>query len=79
MTAAASPATTDPDTSPVSSWAAELAFAIDTAAAAGAVLMDRYERLERIDHKGARDVVTEADHQSEEPTTRPGRRTDACG
>lgn len=47
-------------------WAAELAFAVDTAARAGAVLMDRYERLERIDHKSARDVVTEADHLSEE-------------
>ena len=50
---------------PRSIWAAELAFAVDTAAAAGAVLMDRYERLERIDHKSARDVVTEADHLSE--------------
>ena len=28
--------------------------------------MDRYERLERIDYKSARDVVTEADHLSEE-------------
>jgi myo-inositol-1(or 4)-monophosphatase len=27
--------------------------------------MAHYERLERIDHKGARDVVTEADHLSE--------------
>ena len=27
--------------------------------------MDRYERLERIHHKSARDVVTEADHLSE--------------
>ena len=35
------------------------------ARAAGAVLMDRYERLERIDYKSARDVVTEADHLSE--------------
>jgi len=49
-----------------SAWVDELAFAIETAAAAGVVLMDRYERLERIDHKGARDVVTEADHLSEE-------------
>jgi myo-inositol-1(or 4)-monophosphatase len=49
-----------------SAWAAELAFASDTAEAAGRILMDRYERLERIDHKSARDVVTEADHQSEE-------------
>ena len=42
-----------------------LAFALDLAARAGAVLMDRYERLEQIDHKSARDVVTEADHLSE--------------
>jgi myo-inositol-1(or 4)-monophosphatase len=51
---------------PRSAWAAELAFAVETAAAAGAVLMDRYERLERIDYKSATDVVTEADHLSEE-------------
>jgi myo-inositol-1(or 4)-monophosphatase len=49
-----------------SAWVDELAFAVETAAAAGAILMDRYERLEQIDHKGARDVVTEADHLSEE-------------
>jgi myo-inositol-1(or 4)-monophosphatase len=45
---------------------AELAFAIGLAARAGDVLMDRYERLERIDYKSARDIVTEADHLSEE-------------
>jgi myo-inositol-1(or 4)-monophosphatase len=55
-----------PGSAPTSAWAPELAFAIQTAAAAGAVLMDRYERLERIDHKSARDIVTEADHLSEE-------------
>jgi myo-inositol-1(or 4)-monophosphatase len=44
---------------------AELAFALDLAEQAGAVLMDRYERLEQIDYKSARDVVTEADHLSE--------------
>ncbi len=49
-----------------SAWVAELAFAADTVLAAGAILMDRYERLERIDHKSATDVVTEADHLSEE-------------
>jgi myo-inositol-1(or 4)-monophosphatase len=43
----------------------DLTFAIALAARAGEVLMDRYERLERIDYKSARDVVTEADHQSE--------------
>lgn len=49
-----------------SAWADELAFAVATAAAAGVVLMDHYEQLERIDRKSARDVVTEADHLSEE-------------
>jgi len=39
-------------------FADELAFSIDLARQAGAVLMDRYERLERIDYKSARDVVT---------------------
>jgi len=46
-------------------YADELAFGLDLARRAGAVLMDRYERLERIDYKSARDVVTEADHLSE--------------
>ena len=44
----------------------DLAFAVALAAEAGRVVMERYERLERIRHKGARDVVTEADHLSEE-------------
>lgn len=48
-----------------SAWAAELAFAAEAARSAGAILMDRYERLERIDYKSATDVVTEADHLSE--------------
>ena len=43
----------------------DLAFAIALAARAGEVLMDHYERLEQIDYKSARDVVTEADHLSE--------------
>jgi myo-inositol-1(or 4)-monophosphatase len=46
-------------------YADELAFSLEVAERAGAVLMDRYERLERIDYKSARDVVTEADHLSE--------------
>ncbi|MFI5226794.1 MAG: inositol monophosphatase family protein [Candidatus Limnocylindrales bacterium] len=49
-----------------SAWAADRAFAIETAHRAGVVLLDRYERLERIHHKSAKDVVTEADHLSEE-------------
>jgi fructose-1,6-bisphosphatase/inositol monophosphatase family enzyme len=55
-------------TSPASApgrWAAELAFAVAEAEAAGRLLMDRYERLEQVDYKSARDVVTEADHLSE--------------
>ena len=48
-----------------SAWADDLAFAIDVGARAGAVLMDRYERLEAIHHKSAKDVVTEADTLSE--------------
>jgi myo-inositol-1(or 4)-monophosphatase len=44
----------------------DLEFVIALAARAGEILMDRYERLERIDYKSARDVVTEADHLSEE-------------
>ena len=43
----------------------DLDFALDIARQAGAVLMDHYERLEQIDYKSARDVVTEADHLSE--------------
>lgn len=43
----------------------DLAFSIALSARAGEILMDRYERLEHIDYKSARDVVTEADHQSE--------------
>ena len=46
-------------------FADELTFALAIARRAGDILMDRYERLEQIDYKSARDVVTEADHQSE--------------
>ena len=43
----------------------ELDFSLGIARKAGVVLMDHYERLEQIDYKSARDVVTEADHLSE--------------
>jgi myo-inositol-1(or 4)-monophosphatase len=46
-------------------FAPELRFAIAEAEKAGRLLMERYERLEHIDYKSARDVVTEADHLSE--------------
>ncbi len=43
----------------------ELTFSLSLAVRAGEVLMAHYERLEQIDYKSARDVVTEADHLSE--------------
>lgn len=43
----------------------ELAVATDAARQAGRLQMERYERLERIVHKGERDVVTEVDTLSE--------------
>lgn len=46
-------------------FAAELAFAAAVATRAGELQMERYERVERIDYKSARDVVTEVDHLSE--------------
>ncbi len=48
-----------------SRWADELAFATDVARQAGALLVDSYGRLERIDYKNKRDVVTNADYASE--------------
>ena len=48
-----------------SRWTDELAFATDIARRAGALLIDSYERLERIDYKSKRDVVTDADYASE--------------
>jgi len=44
----------------------DLALTIEIARAAGGLLMDRYERVERVDYKSARDIVTEVDHLSEE-------------
>ena len=48
-----------------SQWTDELGFAIDVARRAGDVLLSHYERLERIDYKSKRDVVTNADYASE--------------
>ncbi|HYL40961.1 MAG TPA: inositol monophosphatase family protein [Candidatus Binatus sp.] len=45
--------------------AVELAFALEVAARAGELQMDRYERVERVDLKSPKDVVTEVDHLSE--------------
>ncbi len=46
-------------------YADELAYAVTLADRAGAVLRAHYGRLERIEYKSARDVVTEADLRSE--------------
>jgi myo-inositol-1(or 4)-monophosphatase len=48
-----------------SRWADELSFAIDLSRGAGAILTRSYERIERIDYKSKRDVVTDADYASE--------------
>jgi myo-inositol-1(or 4)-monophosphatase len=47
------------------SSARDAAFARSIAEEAGRLLHDRYERVETIDHKSAKDVVTEVDHLSE--------------
>ena len=48
-----------------SRWRDELQFARELARGAGDVLLSHYERLERIDYKSKRDVVTNADYASE--------------
>jgi len=45
---------------------ADAAFAREIAVAAGRIQRDRYERVERIDHKSAKDVVTDVDHRCED-------------
>jgi myo-inositol-1(or 4)-monophosphatase len=44
---------------------ADLAFATALAERAGELLVERFEKVERIDYKSAKDVVTEVDHLSE--------------
>ena len=63
LEAAANP---DPGSGGASSLADDLALTLDVAAAAGRLLMERYERVQRVDYKSARDIVTEVDHLSEE-------------
>ena len=48
-----------------SARAADLAFATALAERAGVLLFDRFEKVEQIDYKSAKDVVTEVDHLSE--------------
>jgi myo-inositol-1(or 4)-monophosphatase len=45
--------------------ATDLAFATELAIRAGALLVSRFETVQRIDYKSAKDVVTEADHLAE--------------
>lgn len=60
---------------PAPDLAAELAVAIDAAREAARIQVDLYERLERIVKKSAKDVVTEADHLSEEAIIATVRRS----
>ena len=48
-----------------SAFGRELQLAIELAHRAGAIQMEHYERLERVEAKGPRDVVTEVDHLCE--------------
>ena len=48
-----------------SEFAGDVAFAREIAERAGLILLERYERVEQVDHKSAKDVVTEVDHLSE--------------
>ena len=50
---------------PATERGAELAFATALAIRAGEILSERYEKVERVDFKSAKDVVTEVDHLSE--------------
>jgi myo-inositol-1(or 4)-monophosphatase len=50
----------------VSEFEDDLTFATAIVVTAGRLIMDRYERVERVDYKSARDIVTEVDHLSEE-------------
>jgi myo-inositol-1(or 4)-monophosphatase len=49
----------------VTARAADLAFATALAGRAGELLVERFEKVNRVDFKSAKDVVTEADHLSE--------------
>ncbi len=55
-----------PETPTTHAFERELEVALVAARAAAAIQVERYERLEHIVKKSAKDVVTEADHRSEE-------------
>jgi len=50
----------------MSAWEIELAFATDVARKAGEIIQAGYGRIEQIDRKSRRDVVTDVDFRSEE-------------
>src|SRR5438309_2537236 len=50
----------------MSAWEMELAFATDVARKAGEIIQAGYGRIEQIDRKSPRDVVTDVDFRSEE-------------
>lgn len=50
----------------MSAWEMELAFATDLARKAGEIIQAGYGRIEQIDRKSRRDVVTDVDFRSEE-------------
>ncbi len=50
----------------MSAWEMELAFATDVARKAGEIIQAGYGRIEQIDRKSRRDVVTDVDFRSEE-------------
>lgn len=64
MTVAPAPAPA-PSPGDAGRLARDAAFARELAVRAGDLLRERYGRVGRIDHKSARDVVTEVDHLSE--------------
>jgi myo-inositol-1(or 4)-monophosphatase len=58
--------TTATTTTTTTGRAADLAFSTALAERAGKVLLERFEKVEHIDYKSAKDVVTEVDRLSEE-------------
>jgi myo-inositol-1(or 4)-monophosphatase len=50
---------------PADPYAVELGAAAEIAAQAGRLILDRAERIERVDSKGVRDVVTDVDRRAE--------------
>jgi hypothetical protein len=54
-----------PGSGPTDPYGPELAAAVEIAERAGRLIRERAERIEEIDYKGPRDVVTDVDRRSE--------------